>query len=345
MLHYPLRLLPPTALTALLESVCQREGLTVEPGVLPLVVRAGGGSARQALTVLEQLCAGAGPEGVTHRNAVALVGNTDPILLDEMIDALAMGDAGSMFGAIGRALRVNDDAWMLATNVLRRLRDLVILASVPDAVTLALIDVSPGQLEKMTGQAALLGAAQAIRLADAVAAALDGMQGHIAHRLVLELCCARALLASPPEPSRECAQSDPPAPEAPQEWPDGQDEPPQPALGTAPPPPNHVGVQPTPQSRLILTGIGVDDLRLLWPKVLAAVRLRRRTVEILLRGADLVSIDDGVLHVAVPSAAAARLLMDPANADVLTGALGLVVGLDLPIVAEFTGPVTGTTLP
>jgi DNA polymerase-3 subunit gamma/tau len=102
-----------------------------------------------------------------------------------------------MFGAMDRALRVNDDAWMLATNALRRLRDLVILASVPNAVPHELIDVSPGQLEKMWGQAALLGAAQAIRLAEAIAAALAGMQGNIAHRLVLELCCARALLACP----------------------------------------------------------------------------------------------------------------------------------------------------
>jgi DNA polymerase-3 subunit gamma/tau len=196
MFHYPLRLLGPTALTVLLEGVCQREGVTVEPGVLPLVVQAGGGSARQALTVLEQLLAGAGPEGITHRNAVALVGDTDPVLLNEMIDALAIGDAGSMFGILDRALRVNDDAWMLATSVLRRLRDLVILASVPTAVAHALIDVSPGQVEKMTSQAALMGAAHAIRLAEAIAAALAGMQGNIAPRLVLELCCARAVVAA-----------------------------------------------------------------------------------------------------------------------------------------------------
>ena len=197
MLHYQLRLLAPTVLSVLLENVCQHEGVTVEPGVLPLVVRAGGGSARQALTVLEQLLAGAGPEGITHCNAVALVGDTDPILLDELIDAFEIGDAGSMFGALDRALRVNDDAWILATNLLRRLRDLVILASVPDAVTHELIDVAPGQLERMTAQAALLGAAPAIRLAEAIADALAGMQGNIAHRLVLELCCARALLTCP----------------------------------------------------------------------------------------------------------------------------------------------------
>ena len=129
--HYPFRLIPPTTLRALLERLCAEEGAVVEPAVLPLVIRAGGGSARDSLSVLDQLLAGAGPEGVTYRSAVALLGVTDAALIDEVVDALAAGDGASVFGAVDRVVEAGHDPRRFAADLLERLRDLVILNAVP----------------------------------------------------------------------------------------------------------------------------------------------------------------------------------------------------------------------
>ena len=131
--HYPFRLIAPTTLRTLLERLCAEEQVTVEPAVFPLVIRAGGGSARDSLSMLDQLLAGAGPEGVTYRHAVALLGVTDAALLDEMVDALAAGDGASVFGAVDRVVEAGHDPRRFAADLLQRLRDLLILDAVPDA--------------------------------------------------------------------------------------------------------------------------------------------------------------------------------------------------------------------
>ena len=129
--HYPFRLVPPTTLRGLLEKTCAAEGVTVEPTVFPLVVRAGGGSVRDSLSILDQLLAWAGPEGVTYKGAVGLLGVTDDALLDETIDALAAHDAPAVFRAVDRVVEAGHDPRRFATDLLERLRDLIVLDAVP----------------------------------------------------------------------------------------------------------------------------------------------------------------------------------------------------------------------
>jgi DNA polymerase-3 subunit gamma/tau len=192
--HYPFRLIPPTTLRALLERLCGEEGAIVEPAVFPLVIRAGGGSARDSLSVLDQLLAGAGPEGVSYRSAVALLGVTDAALLDEVVDALAASDGASMFGAVDRVVEAGHDPRRFAADLLQRLRDLVIINAVPDAAGKGLIDAPEDQLDSMAGQADRLGIATLTRLAEVMHAGLVDMRGTTSPRLVLELLCARMLL-------------------------------------------------------------------------------------------------------------------------------------------------------
>ena len=192
--HYPFRLIPPTTLRELLDRLCRQEGAVVEPAVFPLVIRAGGGSARDTLSVLDQLLAGAGPEGVTYREAVALLGVTDSALLDETVDALAVGDGASVFGAVDRVVEAGHDPRRFAADLLQRMRDLVILDAVPDAAAKGLIDEPEDQLTAMTAQASRLGAATLARLAEVLHTGLVDMRGTTAPRLVLELMCARMLL-------------------------------------------------------------------------------------------------------------------------------------------------------
>ncbi|WP_299955132.1 DNA polymerase III subunit gamma and tau [uncultured Modestobacter sp.] len=192
--HYPFRLVPPSTLRGLLEKTCAAEGVTVEPTVFPLVVRAGGGSVRDSLSILDQLLAGAGPEGVTYRSAVGLLGVTDEALLDEAVDALAASDAPGVFQAVDRVVEAGHDPRRFATDLLDRLRDLIVLDAVPEAGANGLLDCPPDRLDLMTRQAQALGAATLSRLADTVHEGLTEMRGTTAPRLLLELVCARMLL-------------------------------------------------------------------------------------------------------------------------------------------------------
>jgi DNA polymerase III subunit gamma/tau len=192
--HYPFRLIPPGVMRALLSSICTAEGIAVEPTVLPLVVRAGGGSARDALSVLDQLIAGSGPRGVTYAHAVGLLGVTDGALLDEMVDALAAGDSAAVYESVDRVVEAGYDPRRFATDLLERLRDLVVLDAVPDANAKGLIDCPPDQIERMTDQAARLGTATLSRMADIVHTGLIEMRGTTSPRLLLELVSARMLL-------------------------------------------------------------------------------------------------------------------------------------------------------
>ncbi|MGY1672525.1 DNA polymerase III subunit gamma and tau [Geodermatophilus sp. SYSU D00710] len=192
--HYPFRLVPPTTLRGLLEKTCAAEGVQVEPTVFPLVVRAGGGSVRDSLSILDQLLAGAGSEGVTYADAVGLLGVTDDALLDEAIDALAASDAPGVFRAVDRVVEAGHDPRRFATDLLDRLRDLIVLDAVPEAGGNGLLDCPPDRLDLMAQQARALGSATLSRLADTVHAGLTEMRGTTAPRLLLELVCARMLL-------------------------------------------------------------------------------------------------------------------------------------------------------
>src|SRR3954463_10680443 len=192
--HYPFRLVPPSTLRGLLGKTCVAEGVTGEPTVSPLGVRAGGGSVRDSLSILDQLLAGAGPEGVTYKSAVGLLGVTDDALLDETVDALAAHDARAVFRAVDGVVEAGHDPRRFATDLLDRLRDLIVLDAVPDAGGNGLLDTPPDRLALMSQQASALGSATLSRMADTVHVGLTEMRGTTAPRLLLELVCARMLL-------------------------------------------------------------------------------------------------------------------------------------------------------
>ncbi|SBT52770.1 DNA polymerase III subunit gamma and tau [Micromonospora narathiwatensis] len=192
--HYPFRLIPPKVLRPYLEQLCEAEGAKVEPAVFPLVVRAGGGSARDSLSVLDQLIAGAGPEGVSYARAAALLGVTDSALIDEMCDALAAGDGAAAYATVDRVAEAGHDPRRFASDLLERLRDLIVMQQVPDAAAKGLIDGPDDQIERMAAQAQRLGSATLSRCADIVHNGLVEMRGTTAPRLLLELICARMLL-------------------------------------------------------------------------------------------------------------------------------------------------------
>ncbi|MBO0785860.1 MAG: DNA polymerase III subunit gamma and tau, partial [Actinobacteria bacterium] len=192
--HYPFRLVPPAVLRELLEEILAAEGVAYEPAVLPLVVRAGAGSVRDSLSVLDQLLAGAGEAGLTYDRTVALLGYTDDTLLDETVDAFAAGDGAAVFGAIGRVVEGGHDPRRFAADLLDRLRDLIVLAAVPGAGETGLLDAPADRLERMSDQAGRLGQAELTRAAGIISEGLIQMRGTTSPRLLLELMCAEVLL-------------------------------------------------------------------------------------------------------------------------------------------------------
>jgi DNA polymerase III subunit gamma/tau len=192
--HYPFRLVPSRILQKHLAWVCGEEGVPVEPGALALVARAGAGSVRDALSVLEQLIAGAGPEGVTYELANTLLGFTPATLLDEVVDAIAASDGATVFAALDRVMETGHDPRRFLTDLLERLRDLLVLQAVPDAPSQGLLDYPDDEVAAMTSQAARLGRADLVRMADLVDTGITAMKGATPTRLQLELVIARLLL-------------------------------------------------------------------------------------------------------------------------------------------------------
>lgn len=192
--HYPFRLVPPGTLRGYLAEVCGKENSFVEDGVLPLVVRAGAGSVRDSMSVMDQLLAGAGDDGVTYAMATSLLGYTDGSLLDSVIDAFASGDGAAAFEVVDRVIEGGNDPRRFVADLLERLRDLVILAAVPDAGEKGLIDAPVDVVERMQAQASVFGAAELSRAADLVNEGLTEMRGATSPRLQVELICARVLL-------------------------------------------------------------------------------------------------------------------------------------------------------
>ncbi|MEH1124708.1 DNA polymerase III subunit gamma and tau [Micromonospora sp. CPCC 206061] len=325
--HYPFRLIPPGVLRPYLEQLCSAEGAKVESAVFPLVVRAGGGSARDSLSVLDQLIAGAGPEGVTYARAVSLLGVTDVALIDEMCDALAAGDGAAAYATIDRVAEAGHDSRRFASDLLERLRDLIVLQQVPDAVSKGLIDGPSDQVERMVGQSQRLGQATLSRCADIVHNGLVEMRGTTAPRLLLELITARMLLPGadpgggallqrleimerrlaaggespvpmatpppPPPPSRPAVPEPEPAAELPAAAPAPEAPrrtPPQEAVMPDPatPEPERPGSSPPGQ-------LDAAALRRSWSDVLDMVNHRNKRIAALLRNATVRDLDGGAV--------------------------------------------------
>jgi DNA polymerase III subunit gamma/tau len=192
--HYPFRLVPPAVLRELLEQILASEAIAYEPAVLPVVIRAGAGSARDSLSVLDQLIAGSDESGLSYARAVALLGYTDDRLLDEVAQAFAARDGGAVFRAIDRVVEGGHDPRRFAADLLDRLRDLIVLAAVPDAVSTGLLDVPADRAEGLAAQAAAFGQADLTRAAEIISAGLIEMRGATSPRLLLELMCAQVLV-------------------------------------------------------------------------------------------------------------------------------------------------------
>jgi DNA polymerase III subunit gamma/tau len=320
--HYPFRLVPPRLLTEYLDKLCDAEGIPVEPAVLPLVVRAGGGSVRDSLSVLDQLLGAADESGVSYRQAAALLGYTPDSLLDEFVDAFAAGDAGGVFACVDKVIEVGQDPRRFAEDLLRRIRDLVIVAAVPDALSSGLVDVAPDQAERLKSQAASLGAGELTRAAEVIAAGLTDMRGTTAPRLHLELMCARVLLpgadiddrglharldrlerrlgvvtgsstpsaparsqpASPPSPPTASVTPPPSVPEITPSLPPRTPQADPTSAATSSPVPARPPAEGTrsAEEEAESGGLTVTDVRRLWPEVLEEVKGKRRFTWILL---------------------------------------------------------------
>ena len=369
--HYPFRLVPPRLLTEYLGKLCDAEGIAVEPAVLPLVVRAGGGSVRDSLSVLDQLLGAADESGVSYRQAAALLGYTPDSLLDEFVDAFAAGDAGGVFACVDKVIEVGQDPRRFAEDLLRRLRDLVIVAAVPDALTSGLVDVAPDQAERLTTQAASLGAGELTRAAEVIATGLTDMRGTTAPRLHLELMCARVLLpgadlddrglharldrlerrigvtsSSNPAPTTPSVTPDPnppaakviPSPTVPEITPSTpprtpqQDSPSAAASTPTPVAPAVPAQDPQSAPTEAQVGLSVTDVRRLWPEVLEEVKGKRRFTWILLsQNARVAELRNGTLLLALSNAGARDSFARGGNEDVLREAIVVVMGADFAV--------------
>jgi DNA polymerase-3 subunit gamma/tau len=352
--HYPFRLVPPRLLTEYLGKLCDAEGIAVEPVVLPLVVRAGGGSVRDSLSVLDQLLGGADESGVSYRQAAALLGYTPDSLLDEFVDAFGAGDAAAVFACVDKVIDAGQDPRRFAEDLLRRLRDLLIVAAVPDALSSGLVDVAPDQAERLSSQAASLGPGELTRAAEVIAAGLTDMRGTTAPRLHLELMCARVLLpgadvddrgvharldrlerrigvtgastqAKPAPPQEEVTLA--PTPQAVQV---AAPLPSQTAKPVATPTPTDETKPAKPESQS--GGLTVTDVRRLWPDVLEEVKGKRRFTWILLsQNAQVAEVRNGTLLLAMSNPGARDSFARGGNEDVLREAMVVVMGADFAV--------------
>lgn len=217
--HYPFRLLTPQSMRGLLERTVASEHVAVEDSVYPLVIRAGGGSPRDTLSILDQLIAGAGPDGLDYNLARMLLGATDDTLIDTTIGALAGNDNAALFQVVDDAIEAGLDPRRFATDLLDRFRDLMVLQSVPDALTLGLVDAPTDRGDILRDQARHLPAGEAARLAALVNDGLRGLKGATSPRLLLEILCAKMLLPSAPPAATATAPAAPAPGPAPTEIP------------------------------------------------------------------------------------------------------------------------------
>ena len=200
--HYPFRLVPPAQMLEYVQQLCVSEKIEAQPGVLPLVVRAGGGSVRDTLSLLDQLMAGSEGATIEYERAVALLGYTHAALLDEVVDALGARDAGGAFSAVDRVVQTGQDPRRFVEDLLERLRDLIVVAATRDGAASVLRGVPQDELEHMATQSASFGQAELSRAADVVNAALTEMTGATSPRLHLELMVARLLVPASDETER-----------------------------------------------------------------------------------------------------------------------------------------------
>jgi DNA polymerase-3 subunit gamma/tau len=347
--HYPFRLVPPGILTSHLEQICKAEGVEVAKGVLPLVVRASGGSVRDALSVLGQLLAGAGKDGVSYDIAVQLLGFTDGALLDDAIDALAAHDGATLFATIDRVMESGHDPKRFTADLLERLRDLMIVDALGDASANSILrDMPDDQLERMRNQSKRIGTASLSRAADIAAQGLTEMRGATAPRLILELICGRILLPISDATETgllarierlERVENIVPMPTASA-----------PKVSSKPVVQEDTkkvlpvsSEQPTAKKASVST-MDIAGLRRLWPDVIENVKKRRRlTWSLLSASAHILGVDDKNITIGIANAGARDSFVRSESDEILRQAFIEVVGLDRKIEVVVDPSVTPNT--
>jgi DNA polymerase-3 subunit gamma/tau len=351
--HYPFRLVPPGILIAHLEKICNAEGVKVAKGVLPLVVRASGGSVRDALSILGQLLAGAGADGVSYEIAIQLLGFTDGALLDDAIDALAARDGASLFKTVDRVIESGHDPRRFTSDFLERLRDLMIVDALQQTNANSILrDLPEDQIERMRTQANQIGAANLSRAADIAAEGLTQMRGATAPRLILELICGRILLPggdtsergllsrlerleraeSISVPAAPVTTTVPTVKAALLEQGDSKK-----ALPESPVPdkaaePKALPVSAAPEKTVAVaqnSAIDVTGLRRIWPDVIEEVKKKRRlTWSLLSASAHIVSMDDKSITIGIVNPGARDSFVRSESDVILRQAFIDVVGID-----------------
>jgi DNA polymerase-3 subunit gamma/tau len=352
--HYPFRLVPPATLGAHLEKICEAEGIKVAKGVIPLVVRASGGSVRDALSVLGQLLAGAGKDGVTYEIAVALLGYTDGALLDESIDAIAARDGATLFTTVDRVIESGSDPRRFAQDLLERLRDLIIVGAVDENNSQVLNEYPEDQLERIRTQSKLIGVANLIRSADIVAEGLTQMRGATPPRLLLELMCGRILLPASDDSAvlarierlEKAATLTPinksePAPVAKAEpVKEKMTEKPVEKVVAS----DEKAEAPTAAPASKPTGsVDVAALRRMWPDVIENVKKRRRlTWSLLSASAQILGLDEQAITIGIVNAGARDSFIRSGSDQILADAFEEVTGLKRKIECTVDPSVIGT---
>jgi DNA polymerase III subunit gamma/tau len=341
--HYPFRLVPPGTLAAHLEKICNAEGVKVDKGVIPLVVRASGGSVRDALSVLGQLLAGAGKDGVSYEIAIQLLGFTDGALLDDAIDAIAAHDGATLFKTIDRVIESGHDPRRFTGDLLERIRDLMIVDALKDSTSNSILrDMPDDQMERMRNQANRIGSANLSRAADIAAEGLTQMRGATAPRLILELICGRILLPIGDnteagmlsrierlERVENIATTSDVAPSKAEEV-----KAPVKAKETAP-----------AAAPKVPGNFDIAALRRAWPDVIENVKKRRRlTWSLLSASAQVLSVDENAITIGIVNAGAKESFERSESDVILRNAFIDVVGLDRSI-AVVVDPSIDTNTP
>ena len=356
--HYPFRLVPPAILSSHLEKICDAEGIKVAKGVIPLVVRASGGSVRDALSVLGQLLAGASDAGVTYEIAVALLGYTDGALLDEAVDALAAHDGASLFKTIDRVVESGQDPKRFASDLLERLRDLIIVGAVDENSSHILKDLPIDQLDRIRTQAKLIGVANLIRSADLLANGLTQMRGATPPRLILELICGQIMIPSGDDAAltarvekleRAFSITTPLVSKVIVEE--------KSAPVTKAVPTTITNAEPKVEAKPVVVesvksvpikpsgAIDITALRRMWPEVIENVKKRRRlTWSLLSTSAQILALDDESITIGIVNAGARDSFVRSESDVILSDSFEEVTGVRRKIMATVDTSVTTTTM-
>ena len=346
--HYPFRLVPPGILTTHLEKICASEGAEVAKGVLPLVVRASGGSVRDALSILGQLLAGAGPDGVSYEIALQLLGFTDGALLDDAIDAIAARDGATLFKTVDRVIESGHDPRRFTSDLLERLRDLMIVDALAETNANSILrDLPNDQLERMRNQSQRIGSANLSRAADIAAEGLTQMRGATAPRLILELICGRILLPGgdtsesgllsrierleraenlAPMSNSQTSVKQSPTPNV-GDFKEALPKSPSKAEEIAP---KKVVAEETKKTPVkVNAGMDIAGLRRVWPDVIEDVKKRRRlTWSLLSASAQVLGLDDSAITIGIVNAGARDSFIRSESDLILRQAFVDVVGID-----------------